>query len=70
MKNRIPARNPSGNLDPTAHDALTDIQREQDVQDARLAATIRTLKSMIDLAGYDLLSRIELRDRLTGKTYL
>lgn len=70
MKNRIPVRNPSGNLDLTAHDALTDIQREQDSQDARLAATIRTLKSMIDLAGYDLLNRIELRDRLTDKTYL
>lgn len=70
MKNRIPVRNPSGNLDPTAHDALTDIQREQNVQDARLAATIRTLKSMIDLAGYDLMNRIELRDRLTGKKYL
>lgn len=68
---KIPIRNPSGNKDWTAHDALEGVQRDREnQQDARAMATIRALKTMIDLAGYDLLDRIQLRDRLTGKKYL
>lgn len=70
-KNKIPLRNPSGNRDPTAHDALEGMQRDwESQQDRRAMEAIRALKTMIDLAGYDLLNRIELRDRLTGKKYL
>lgn len=71
MSGKIPIRNPSGNKDPTAHDALEGVQRDwENQQDARAMATIRAIKTMIDLAGYDLLDRIQLRDRLTGKKYL
>lgn len=67
----VPIRNPSGALDPTPHDALVNIQREQgwDADKQRQMELIRTLRSMINLAGYDLMSRIELRDRKTGKHY-
>lgn len=30
---------------------------------------IKTLKNMIDLAGYDLMARIEIKDRRTGRVY-
>ena len=65
----IPRKNPSGLNDPTAHDALEPVQREQLEADQRLARLIKTLKNTIDLAGYDLLNRIELRDRATGRIY-
>lgn len=37
--------------------------------DARCTQLIKTLKSTIDLAGFDLIARIEVRDRNTGRTY-
>lgn len=66
---KIPYRNAEGYADPTAHAAMTPIQQEQDEADQRLAQLIRTLKNTIDLAGYDLLARIEVRDRKTGRIY-
>lgn len=65
----IPARNPSGYLDPTAHAALTNIQKQQDDIDLRVQYFIRALKTLIDQSGYDLLARIEIRDRATGRIY-
>ena len=67
--NQIPSHNPEGYADPTAHDALEPVQREQLEADHRLARLIKTLKNTIDLAGYDLLNRIELRDRSNGRIY-
>lgn len=69
MKNMIPKRNPDGYVDPTAYEALTSVQTEQDDADQRCQQFIRALKTMIDLADYDLLARIELRDRKTGRNY-
>lgn len=70
---RVPFRNSEGYADPTPHKALTSVLREsmekQDEASARCSLLIRTIKAMIDLAGFDLLSRIEVRDRETGRTY-
>lgn len=69
----IPRRNAEGYPDPTAHAALSKAERERlaalDESDARCNLLIRALKALIDLAGFDLLARIELRDRRTGKRY-
>ena len=69
----IPIRNPEGYLDLTAHDALTNVMREQTAQrdeaDQRHYRLIKTLLNMIDLTGYDLLNRIEVRDRESGRIY-
>ena len=70
---RIPYRNPSGLPDRTAHDAMTNIMREHEQQqeeaDQRVNTLIKTLKATIDLAGCELLARIELRDKKTGRAY-
>lgn len=66
---RIPKRNASGCADPTAHDALLPIAQEEAALEARTTKLIKALKSMIDLAGYDLIARIEIRDRESGKTF-
>lgn len=65
----IPKKNPDGYNDPTAYNALSSIQREQDEQDQRVNQLIKTLKNTIDLAGFDLLARIEVRDRSNGRCY-
>lgn len=69
----IPRRNAEGYPDPTAHEALSNAERERlaafEEADARCNLLIRALKALIDLAGFDLLARIELRDRRTGKRY-
>ena len=62
-------KNAEGYNDPTAHNAMTKVIREENEQQRRVNALIGSLKSLIDLAGFDLLSRIEVRDRKTGREY-
>lgn len=72
MDNRnrgIPYRNPEGYTDPTAHTALNKVQSEMDANDARVQQFIRSVKTLADQSGYDLLARIEIRDRRTGRCY-
>ena len=62
-------KNAEGYSDPTAHNAITKVMREENEQQRRINALIGSLKSFIDLAGFDLLNRIEVRDRKTGREY-
>lgn len=70
----IPRRNAEGYPDPTAHEALSNAERERlaafEEADARCNLLIRALKAFVDLAGFELLARIELRDRKTGRRYI
>lgn len=68
-KTAINCRNPSGYPDPTAHDALQRVQCEQDEADQRTFRAIGAIKALLEIGGFDLLARIELRDRRTGRTY-
>ena len=69
MSGGIPYKNAEGYADPTAYNALSSIQAEQDEADLRCQQLIRALKNLIDLADYDILARIEVRDRKTGRIY-
>ncbi len=69
MSNGIPLRNPSGLPDPTACTALRNVQKEMDEADLRVQAFIRAIKTLVEQSGYDLLARIEIMDRKTGKCY-
>lgn len=69
MNSKIPMKNPEGYQDPTAYTAMTSVQREQDEADLRVQSFIRAIKTIIDQSGYDLMARIELRDRNTGRIY-
>lgn len=62
-------KNSEGYADPTAHAALRNIIQEENEQQRRVSELVGVLKYIIDKAGYDLLARIELRDRKTGKEY-
>ena len=62
-------KNKEGYSDPTAHAALRSIITEENDQQRRVSELVGVLKFIIDKAGFDLLARIEIRDRRTGKEY-
>ena len=64
-----PRQNKEGYADPTAYEGLKPIIREEDEQQKRLNTLIFVLKYIIRLAGYDLLNRVELKDKKTGKEF-
>lgn len=58
-----------GYADPTAYHGLKPIIKEDDEQQKRLNTLIFVLKYIIRLAGFELLNRIELKDRRSGREY-
>lgn len=64
-----PRKNSEGYSDPTAYEAMSKIQRDEIAQQKRVAELVNVLKYIIDKAGFDLLARIEIRDRRTGKDF-
>jgi hypothetical protein len=62
-------KNKEGYSDPTAHAAMRNILQEESDQLRRVSDLVGVLKYIIDKAGFDLIARIEIRDRRTGKEY-
>lgn len=62
-------RNSEGYSDLTAEAALSAIIREENEQQRRLNALIYVLKFTIEAAGFELIHRIELRDKKTGREF-
>lgn len=70
VENMRNMRNPEYYLDPTAHDAIYGTRRDvQDDEDRRVMAFIRSLRTIIEQAGFELLEHVELRDTKTGREY-
>ena len=64
-----PWKNAEGYSDPTAYAALKAVGQEEAEQQKKVNALIGVLKYIINAAGFDLLTRIELKDRQTGREY-
>ena len=64
-----PWQNGEGYADPTAYEGLKSVIREDAEQQKRLNTLIFVLKYMIGLAGFELLNRIEIRERKSGREY-
>lgn len=64
-----PWKNAEGYSDPTAYEALKAVDRQEAEQQKKVNALIGVLKYIINAAGFDLLARIELKDRQTGREY-
>lgn len=60
-----PWQNSSGYNDPTAYAAEKRISEEEQ----RVTELMKVLKYIIRLAGFDLINRIEFRDRRSGREY-
>lgn len=73
-ENRNPFLNQSGCPDPTAYHALKPIMQEDAaLEDAALEGKvnflIKVLKFIIAESGFELLARIELKDKKTGRCF-
>ena len=64
-----PWQNKEGYPDPTAYEGLKPIIRDEDEQQKRVNTLIFVLKYITRLAGFELLNRIEIKDRKTGREY-
>lgn len=62
-------RNKEGYNDPTAHAAMSKIQKDENEQQRRVSELVNVLKFIIDKAGFELMARIEIRDKKTGKEF-
>ncbi len=61
--------NQEGYPDITAGKAIRQASAEERKRDGEVGILITMLKQIISLAGFELVGRIELKDRKTGKEY-
>lgn len=65
-----PRENAEGYTDPTAYTALRHIQQEENAElDAKVNTLIKVLKYIVSLSGFELINRIELRDKKSGRCF-
>lgn len=67
-------KNAEGYSDPTPGEAMSNIRRERRQQEtaerlAVISKLIPVLKQTAELAGFEVVGRITLRDKETGKEY-
>lgn len=60
-----PWENKSGCNDPTAYAATKPITEEEQ----RVSDLVKVIKTISKWAGFDIINRIEFRDRRSGRTY-
>lgn len=65
MKEKDLRRNASGYFDPTAYEAIKNVENDE----KRFHDLLHTLFYICDMAGFDVSERIVLTDRQTGKTW-
>lgn len=69
MANRNPYFNQSGCADPTAYEAMKPIIKEDAESESKVNFTIKVLKYILNECGFDLLNRIEIKDRKSGRVF-
>lgn len=66
MSNR---RNSEGYSDPTATNVIGQVSREENESDKRANDLIKVLKFIIRSCGFELITRIQIKEVKTGRTY-
>lgn len=64
-----PKRNSEGYYDPTAYEGVKSIVCEENALDGRVSDLVRVLKFIIRNCGFELVSRIEIKDVKTGRVF-
>lgn len=62
-------RNGSGYKDPTASTVLHAIQKKEQEIDERAARVIKLTKEMLNFCGFELIERVQIRHKQTGREY-
>jgi len=69
-KNTVDFKNPEGYADPTAYQAIKNIDvANRDNADVQAYRTISLVLRLLDLMGYTLVDRLHIKDRVTGREY-
>lgn len=69
MSRTIGSMNPEGYPDPTAREALQTVTDEEIIVEEKVKKLISCLKFIIHESGFELLSRIEIKDSKTGRCF-
>lgn len=64
-----PKCNSEGYYDPTAYYGLRPIIKEESALEREVNALIKVLKYIISKSGFELVSRIELMDKKSGRVF-
>lgn len=64
-----PKLNSEGYYDPTAYNGLRNILREENALERDVTTLIKVLKYIIGKAGFELVGRIEIKDKKTGRVF-
>lgn len=64
-----PKRNGEGYYDPTAYEGVKSIVREENALDGHVNDLVKVLKFIIRNCGFELVSRIEIKDVKTGRVF-
>ena len=65
----FPPWNSEGYYAPTAYEGVNSIVREENALDGRVCELVRVLKFIIRNCGFELVSRIEIKDVKTGRVF-
>lgn len=69
MASSDPRRNSEGYYDPTAYLGMKPVVDEENALQRDVNALIKVLKYIIGKSGFELVNRIEIRDKKTGRVY-
>lgn len=61
--------NSSGCKDMTAYEAINKVSKAERNKDKQVGELIKVVKFIIDSCGYELINRITILDKETGKEY-
>jgi hypothetical protein len=64
-----PYLNNSGCPDPTAFEAMKRVLKEQNHIDDAAHKVVTTIKNILDLSGFELVERVQIRHKKSGKYY-
>ena len=67
LKTDNPKKNAEGYLDTTPHKAVKNMEHQKEIN--RVHKLVHTIVYICNLAGFDVVERIVLKDRKTGKVW-
>lgn len=62
-------KNQDGYKDPTAFQAIKQVIKEEETEEKQLATLVFVLKYIISMTGFELIGRIELKNKKSGRVY-
>lgn len=67
--NTNPTKNSEGYSDPTAYLGTREIIKEETESETKNRNIIHTFRKIADLAGFEIVGRITLKERKTGRVF-